>query len=100
MSSATVQTRLVPTRVAYSALSAGIGMLWLTHEQGIFRKHGLDSNLVYIRSSTTAVQAFLAGEIQLDPRKETELNIAGQESLHGRRSEEHKHELHSQHYIV
>jgi len=48
-------------------------MLWLTHEQGIFRKHGLDSNLVYIRSGTTAVQAFLAGEIQLDPRKETEL---------------------------
>jgi len=71
--SATAQTRLVPTRVAYSALSAGIGMLWLTHEQGIFRKHGLDSNLVYIRSGTTAVQAFLAGEIQLDPRKETEL---------------------------
>src|SRR5207244_11396635 len=40
-----------------------------THEQGIFRKHGLDSNLVYIRSGTTAVHAVLAGEIQLDPQK-------------------------------
>ena len=58
------QTRPTPVRVAYSALSAGIGTLWLTHEQGIFRKHGLDSNLVYMRSGTTAVQALLAGEIQ------------------------------------
>jgi ABC-type nitrate/sulfonate/bicarbonate transport system substrate-binding protein len=53
-------------RVAYSALSAGIGVLWLTHDQGIFRKHGLDSNLVYMRSGTTATQALLAGEIQFN----------------------------------
>jgi len=58
------QTRLTPVRTAYSALSAGIGTLWLTHEDGHFRKHGLDSSLVYIRSGTTAVQALLAGEIQ------------------------------------
>jgi len=37
------QTRLSPVRTAYSALSAGIGTLWLTHEDGHFRKHGLDS---------------------------------------------------------
>jgi NitT/TauT family transport system substrate-binding protein len=58
------QTRFVPVRTAYSALSAGIGTLWLTQEQGIFKKHGLDSNLIYIRGGTTAVQALLAGEIQ------------------------------------
>jgi len=58
------QTRLTPVRTAYSALSAGIGTLWLTHEDGHFRKHGLDSSLVYIRGGTTAVQALLAGEIQ------------------------------------
>jgi ABC-type nitrate/sulfonate/bicarbonate transport system substrate-binding protein len=58
------QTNPTPVRVAYSALSAGIGVLWLTHEQGIFRKHGLESNLVYMRSGTTAAQALLAGEIQ------------------------------------
>ena len=58
------QGRPTPVRVAYSALSAGIGTLWLTQEQGIFRSHGLDSNLVYMRSGTTAVQALLAGEIQ------------------------------------
>jgi NitT/TauT family transport system substrate-binding protein len=57
------QTRAVPVRTAYSALSAGIGTLWLTHEEGFFRKHGLDSNLIYIRGGSTAVQALLAGEI-------------------------------------
>lgn len=52
-----------PVKVAYSAISAGIGGLWLTHEQGIFKKHGLDSSLIYFRSGTTAAQALLAGEI-------------------------------------
>ena len=58
------QTRQTPVRTAYSALSAGIGTLWLTHEDGYFRKHGLESNLIYIRGGSTAVQALLAGEIQ------------------------------------
>lgn len=58
------QSRPVLVRTAYSALSAGIGTLWLTHDQGYFKKRGLDSNLVYIRGGSTAVQALLAGEIQ------------------------------------
>ena len=58
------QDRLRTARTAYSALSAGIGTLWLTHEDGHFKKHGLDSHLIYIRGGTTAVQALLAGEIQ------------------------------------
>jgi len=58
------QTRPPLIRTAYSALSAGIGTLWITHEQGIFKKYGLDSNLIYMRSGTTAAQALLAGEIQ------------------------------------
>jgi len=58
------QNRLTSVRTAYSALSAGIGTLWLTQEQDCFKNHGLDSNLIYIRGGTTAVQALLAGEIQ------------------------------------
>jgi NitT/TauT family transport system substrate-binding protein len=61
-SAAAAQNR--PIKVAYSAISAGIGGLWLTHEQGLFKKHGLDSSLIYFRSGTTATQALLAGEIQ------------------------------------
>ena len=63
-SSLGAQGRPISVRTAYSALSAGIGTLWLTHEDGHFKKHGLDSNLIYIRGGTTAVQALLAGEIQ------------------------------------
>jgi ABC-type nitrate/sulfonate/bicarbonate transport system substrate-binding protein len=58
------QGRFLPVRAAYSALSAGIGPLWITHEQGLFRKHGLESHLVYMRSGTTVTQALLAGEIE------------------------------------
>lgn len=58
------QSRLTPVRTVYSAVSAGIGTLWITQEEGYFKKHGLDSNLIYIRRDTTAVQALLAGEIQ------------------------------------
>jgi hypothetical protein len=32
------QSRLIPVRTAYSAVSAGIGTLWLTHEDGHFRQ--------------------------------------------------------------
>lgn len=58
------QNRPPAVRTAYSALSAGIGTLWLTQDDGHFKKHGLESNLIYIRGGTTAVQALLAGEIQ------------------------------------
>lgn len=61
---ASAQSKHYAVRTAYSALSAGIGTLWLTQEDGYFKKHGLDSNLIYIRGGTTAVQALLAGEIQ------------------------------------
>lgn len=53
-----------PIKVAYSAISAGLGTLWLSHEEGFFKKHGLDSSLIYFRSGTTATQALIAGEIQ------------------------------------
>lgn len=58
------QNRPALVRTAYSALSAGIGTLWLTQDEGYFKKRGLESNLVYIRGSSTAVQALRAGEIQ------------------------------------
>jgi hypothetical protein len=36
-SAAAAQNRLTHVRVAYGALSAGIGTLWLTHEDGYLR---------------------------------------------------------------
>jgi len=53
-----------PIKIAYSAVSGGLGTLWLAHEEGLFKEQGLDSSLVYIRSGTTAAQALIAGEVQ------------------------------------
>ena len=58
------QNRPPTVRTAYSALSAGIGTLWLSHDEGYFKKHGLDSNLIDLRGGSTAVQALLAGDMK------------------------------------
>lgn len=59
-SSAAGQNR--PARIAYSAISAGIGGLWLTHEQGIFKKHGLEAQVVAIRGGPTLVSSMISGD--------------------------------------
>lgn len=46
--------------VSTSALS-----LWVAKEQGIFRKHGVEAQLILIRGGPTLVASLLAGEIQL-----------------------------------
>lgn len=66
-------TTLVPSRAlaqavkikaAYSAVSAGIGAIWIPKETGIFAKEGLDVELLYIRSGSPTMQAMLSGELQ------------------------------------
>jgi NitT/TauT family transport system substrate-binding protein len=52
-------------RVGYSSITANRLPFWLGHEAGIFSRHGLDAELLLIPSGTTAVQALVAGEVQL-----------------------------------
>jgi ABC-type nitrate/sulfonate/bicarbonate transport system substrate-binding protein len=52
-------------RVGYSSITANRLPLWLGDEAGIFARHGLDAELLLIPSGTTAVQALIAGEVQL-----------------------------------
>jgi NitT/TauT family transport system substrate-binding protein len=37
--------------------------LWITHERGLFRKHGLDVQLVFIESGSTTVQSLVSGHV-------------------------------------
>ncbi len=37
--------------------------LWITHERGFFRKHGLDVQLVFIESGTTTVQSLISKDV-------------------------------------
>jgi NitT/TauT family transport system substrate-binding protein len=57
------QTLRIP--VAYSAISATQSGLWITKEAGLFEKHGLSVDLVYVGSGTKVAQAVIAGEFPI-----------------------------------
>jgi NitT/TauT family transport system substrate-binding protein len=44
---------LIPLRVAYAAVAAGMAPAWVAQEQGLFREQGLDVELVYLASTRT-----------------------------------------------
>src|SRR5215470_4825474 len=48
--------------VGYSAIAAGHFPAWMAKEAGIFRKNGLDVDLVYFRGGTPAMMALLSRE--------------------------------------
>ena len=51
----------VKLRVAYPTLTFGYSVAWITKDEQIFRKHGLDVELLFIQSSPILVAAMLAG---------------------------------------
>lgn len=51
-------------RVAYISDSPGSSSpFWIAKEAGLFKKHGLDAELIFINGSTRGVQSLIAGEI-------------------------------------
>jgi NitT/TauT family transport system substrate-binding protein len=51
---------------AYISPNAGSSsVLWVAKEAGIFKKHGLDVNVIYIEGTPKALMALFAGELQL-----------------------------------
>lgn len=64
LSSATVTTAAEPTKVllAHGAISNNVAPWWIAKEQGIFRKYGIDADLVFIIAGR-AMQAMLAGQV-------------------------------------
>src|ERR687891_221062 len=61
-SCAEAATKLVS---AYAAISGLFGGQWMAQETGAFARHGLDSSLVYISSSTKIAQAMVSGEVPI-----------------------------------
>jgi NitT/TauT family transport system substrate-binding protein len=53
-----------PVRVAYSAISGAMGPLWVAHDMGIFNRHGLEVQLLYIGGGSVVTQALLGGDVQ------------------------------------
>jgi NitT/TauT family transport system substrate-binding protein len=50
--------------VGYSAQAGAFAPIWITKEAGLFKKNGLDVNLIFIPGGPTAAAAMLAGEVQ------------------------------------
>ena len=51
-------------KIAYSGVSASGTPLWLAKEQGVFTKHGLEADLVTVRSAPIQVSALVSNEVQ------------------------------------
>jgi NitT/TauT family transport system substrate-binding protein len=52
-------------RLAHAAFNEKVEALWLGIEQGLFRKQGVEVQLVYIRTGPQTIAAMVSGEIQM-----------------------------------
>jgi NitT/TauT family transport system substrate-binding protein len=57
------QERLNFAYISPNASSSSV--LWVAKETGLFKKHGLDVNVIYIEGTPKALMALFAGELQL-----------------------------------
>jgi len=61
LSFAGAQERL---RIAYAG-GASVVPVWIVQEKGLLKRQGISGELIQISASTTALQALLAGEVEL-----------------------------------
>lgn len=76
--------QLTKLRGAYSAESSWSLATWLAHDAGLFRKYGLDVDLVLIRSASTITSALIAGEapmIQLGGNGTIQAGLQGADTV-------------------
>jgi NitT/TauT family transport system substrate-binding protein len=59
------QTPLEKLRLVYSAIGGSQASFWIPYEAGIFRKHGLDVELLYVAGGGRAAQVVQSGEVPI-----------------------------------
>lgn len=68
------QARGEKLRVVYSAIGSSQSPLWIAHEAGIFKKHGLDVELLYVaggsRAKSARAEQFIDGSLMQELEKE------------------------------
>ena len=52
-------------RVAYTVIGGAAWPIWTAQEKGIFKKYGLEAELIYLASASLALQGLLAGDVDL-----------------------------------
>src|SRR5436190_17675973 len=50
-------------RVGFPSLATGFAPSWVTVEKGIWKKHGLDVELIYLRGGSRTVSALIGGSV-------------------------------------
>ena len=50
-------------RVAWTSFASNMSGTWVAQEEGLFKKYGLEVELVHIPSTSRAIQVMLAGEL-------------------------------------
>jgi NitT/TauT family transport system substrate-binding protein len=49
-------------RIGYPSISSRQGQLWVAKDEGLFRKYGLDVELIFLRGGQVAIQALAGGD--------------------------------------
>src|SRR6266568_4588858 len=57
--------KTVRLKVGYASITGGRIALWAAHDMEFFAHHGLETELIFIASSSHGVPALLAGEIPI-----------------------------------
>src|SRR5437867_409800 len=52
-------------RLSHSALESSNSVWYLAQDRGLYKKYGLDADLIFIPSTTTSVSSLVAGDIQV-----------------------------------
>src|SRR5918999_4439560 len=52
-----------PVRINWTAVTGAQSGMFMAQQEGLFKKHGVDVELIHIASSSRGIQAILAGEI-------------------------------------
>ena len=52
-----------PVRINWTAVTGAQSGMFMAHQEALFKKHGVDVELIHIASSSRGIQAILAGEI-------------------------------------
>ena len=70
----------IPVRINWTAVTGAQSGMFMAEQEGIFKKNGLDAELLHISSSSRGIQAILAGEIAfsyMDGVNQVQANLKG-----------------------
>ena len=63
--STSAQSKMEKLHVGYSAQAGSLAPIWITKEAGIFKKHGLDVELLFIPGGPTAAAALMSSKVPI-----------------------------------